>query len=315
MRACYFVQSHRDPAQVVRLVATIRRSSPTAYVLVGHDCRRCELTRRDLPQSADIDLFHPPGPIERGRLSLLSPYFLAVDRLLASGVDFDWLVYLSGQDYPTRSLGRAEASLRASGADGFLRFWPAFAPDNPWGRRRQGVFRYGFQYAEAPRWAGWLLRRLRFVNRLQSSVHLHLVYGHLVGRRARRTPFGPDRTCYAGTQWTTLRRPCVEYLARVRRESPALVAYYERTICSDESLVQTLLVNARRFDLRDDDLRFADFHGSRSGSPRILTAADFERLRSGPWHFARKFDPAVDTAILDRLDEWLTVGGEAGSGA
>jgi hypothetical protein len=302
-RACYFVQSHRAPEQVARLVSTIRRSSPSAYVLVGHDPRRCALERADLPAGGDVDLFQVEGPVERGRLSLLAPYFRAIGRLDEQGVDYDWLVYLSAQDYPTAPLARSEAFLRGSGYDGFLSYWPAFEPVNPWGRRRQGVLRYAYQYREAPRWLARALPALRFVNRLQSRWHLHLTYGPLVGRRARRTPFGPERICYAGKQWSTLSRPCVEYLAEQLAAEPELVAYYANCICADESLVQTILVNARRFRLEADDLRYVDFRGSITGSPRTLTVADYDTMTRARYQFARKFDPAVDAAILDRLDE------------
>jgi hypothetical protein len=302
-RACYFVQSHRGPEQVARLVATIKASSPDAYVLVGHDARHSALSRADLPALPGLDLFHVEGPVQRGRLSLLSPYFQAIDRLVAAGVDYDWLVYLSGQDYPTASLARSEASWRASAYDGFLTYWDAFGHDNPWGRKRQGVLRYGYRYTDTPPWTFPALRALRFLNGLQSVFHLHSTYGPKVGVRARRTPFGADRVCYAGSQWTTLSRPCVEHVVERLRAEPELIAYYERCICADESLVQTVLVNSGKFRLAPDNLRYADIGSRRDGVPRTLTLADYDTLSDDRCQFARKFDPAVDAAILERLDE------------
>jgi hypothetical protein len=305
MRVCYFVQSHRGPAQIARLVATLKRGSPGAHVLVGHDARRCALDRRDLPDVRGVDLFVAPPPIERGRLSLLGPFWRALDRLADQGVEYDWLVYLSGQDYPTRPVAESEAFLAGSGADGFLRWWPAFAAGGPWGRRRQGVFRYGYQYRDLSPLAGRVARALRFVNRLQRRVHLHFTYGPRFGLQARHSPFGDRLTCYAGKQWTTLGRACVEYLRQAVRRETELLAYYDRTICPDESVVQTLLVNAGRFRLINDDLRFADFTASRDGSPRTLGVADLEALARGGQHFARKFDAESDARILDLLDQRL----------
>ena len=302
-RACYFVQSHRGPEQVARLVATIKAASPASYVLVGHDSSRTALARADLPDLPDLDLFQVDGPVERGRLSLLSPYFQAIDRLAAAGVDYDWLIYLSGQDYPTASLVRSEAFWRASGCDGFLTYWDAFARENPWGKKRRGVVRYGYRYRTAPRWLVPWLPALRFFNRFQSRYHVQLNYGPFVGVRVRRGPFGPGRICYAGSQWTTLSRPCVDYLAERVRADRELVDHYAHCICADESLVQTVLVNAGRFQLAEHHLRFVDFSQSRDGSPRTLTLADYETLADDRYQFARKFDPAVDAAILDKLDQ------------
>jgi hypothetical protein len=304
-RFCYFVQSHREPAQIARLVATLKRLSPSAHVVVGHDARRVALERRDLPDLPGIDLFAVRGPVERGELSLLAPYFQAIDRLAERGVDYDWLVYLSAQDYPVRSLFESERALTASKRDGYLLWWEAFSPENPWGRKHTGRVRYLFRYRRlADRWAPWL-RPLRFVNGWQSLVHLHFTYGPRVGLRARRPPFRDGFVCYAGTQWTTLRRRAVERLVATLRDRPELAAYYERTICSDESLVPTILVNDGGLDLANDSLRYVDMRGSRTGSPRTLGVDDFAELTSGRYQFARKFDPAADAAILDRLDDYL----------
>src|SRR4029079_10617082 len=106
--------------------------------------------------------------------------------------------------------------------------------------------------------------------------------GVRVGVRALRTPFGGDRVCYGGRQWTTLRRACVEHLRETLRREPALVDHYRRTVCPDESLVQTVLVNARRFRLTNDDLRYADFDGDPDGHPRVLGAAGPARITTPP---------------------------------
>ena len=303
MRVAYFVQSHRDPAQVARLLGTLRRGSPEAHLMVGHDRRHSTLSPADLPPG--VDLFFPPPPIERGELSLLSPYFLALERLAEQRIDFDWLVYLSGQDYPTQPLARSEAFLAAAEVDGFLVHWEAFAPVTPWGRRRQGRVRYAFQYRKlAPRWTRWV-RWLRPLNRVQTFVHLHTTYGPRLGVRARTTPFGPQRICYAGFQWTTLRRSAVDFLRASLRSERALLDYYARCICPDESLVQTLLINRPELRFANQSLRFVDVAGSRDGRPRTLGRADLPALADPRVHFARKLDAAAEPELLARLDERL----------
>ena len=155
-----------------------------------------------------------------------------------------------------------------------------------------------------PRWALPALRLLRSLNGVQSLVHVHLVYGPRIGIRARRTPFDAGRICYAGWQWTTLRRACAEsVLAGVERERE-LIDHYRRTICPDESLVQTLLVNDGRFRLIDDNRRYADTGGP-DGRARLLGVADLDEIISGRYDFARKFDLGHDARVLDMLDERL----------
>jgi hypothetical protein len=236
-------------------------------------------------------------------MAQLRPYFAALHRIAATGFDADWVVYLSAQDYPTQPLAALATRLASSGADGFLTWWEAFGRDNPWGRRRQGLYRYAYRYAPAPRWLAPHLGALRFVNRLQRAIHIQTTYGPLVGRRARRTPFSERRVCYAGSQWTILARPCIEFLAEALHRERELLAHYERCLVPDESVVQTLLVNSGRFRLINDSLRYQEVGGNRDGSARVLTAADLPALADPRYFFARKFAVETDESVLDRLDE------------
>jgi hypothetical protein len=303
MRVCYFIQNHLAPPSACRLVRTIQRSSPQSFILVGHDEFAGHCPASELRQAAEVEVFAFREPAKRGYFSLLQPYFDAVDWLAARGIDYDWLVYLSAQDYPARPLRDFEALLETTGHDGFLRFWDAADPVNPWGRRHQGVIRYHYQYFDAPACSRPVLRLLRAGNRWQPFIHVHLTYGPRVGvRRRRLMPFCETFRCYAGTQWTVLRRACAEYVAGRVRGGDGLIQWMRRTVCPDEAVVQTLLVNSGRFRLSNDDLRYVDLTGSRSGRPRTLTARDLPVVTSGPYYFARKFDAGAGSEVLDLLD-------------
>ena len=306
MRICYFIQNHLGPAQASRLIRTLRRFQPESFVVVGHDPFAGHCGAAELRRALDVDVLEAREPARRGYLSLLHPYFDAVEWLGERGIDYDWIVYLSAQDYPTRPLASLETLLATSGYDGFLRFWDAAAPVNPWGRRRQGVIRYHYQYFDAPRWLAPALPFVRWCNRVQSLMHVHLVYGPRIGLRRKPTPFDGGLPCYAGFQWTTLRRACAEHVLERVRTDRELMGWFGRTICPCESVVQTVLVNTGRFNLCNDDLRFADFTGSRNGRPRTLTADDIPLITGGTYHFARKFDPERDARVLDLLDERIS---------
>lgn len=303
MRVCYFIQNHLGPFQVRRLVEAVRRSRPDSFLLIAHDEFAGHGSAGELRQAVGVDVFATREPAKRGYFSLLEPYFDAVDWLSVHGIDYDWLVYLSAQDYPTQPLRDFEALLASTRYDGFLRFWDAADPVNPWGRRRQGVVRYHYQYSDAPIWARSALPLLNKVNKLQPLVQCHLTYGPRIGiRRRRRQPFNDTFRCYAGTQWSVLRRTCAEYVAERVRSGDPLIQWLRRTVCPDEAVVQTLLVNSGRFQLADDDLRYVDMSGTRDGRPRTLTVEDLPVLTSGPYFFARKFDAAGSSDVLDLLD-------------
>jgi hypothetical protein len=296
----YFVQSHRQNAQVLRLLERLRTGSPGAAIVVGH-CPTAEPLDEARLRELDVLSFRHARKGERGYWSLLEPYFRAVELLAERGVGYDWLVYLSGGDYPLQPIATTEAQLAASRLDGYLT-WRRWDEPGEDGRRLQGRVRYFYRYTDRPDVARWLplLHRL---NKLQPWFHVHLTYGPRVGRRLWHVPELRGRTVYRGSQWTTLRRACAERLASTVRDEPDLVRYFERTICPDEAFAQTVLVNDPALRLANDSLRYVEQVQGRDGHPPVLVLGDAPKLAASGKQFGRKLDPDVDAAILDWLDE------------
>lgn len=302
VRVAYFVQSHRSPRQVERLLGALRRGSPDALLVVGHCPAGEPLNTAVLDELGALHFTHRQR-CHRGYWSLLEPYFDAVELLSRQPGDYEWLVYLSGQDYPIRPLAELEAMLTSTEYDGFLTWRPMDAL-SPEGRRRQGRIRYLYRYFELPGWER-LLRFVRPFNRLQNAFNVHLTYGPRLGIRKRYPGAASGHYPFIGSQWTTLRRHCAEKLLASARSRDEVVAHFERTVCPDEAFAQTVLINDGSFRLCNDNLRFADFQGSRDGHPRTLTRADCPALVAASYYFARKFDLDVDAAALDWLDAHL----------
>jgi len=301
---CYYVQSHRDPEQIYRLVRTLRRGSPRAPIVVWHDFTRCDLDPAPLAALPDVHLLRPSWPQLRGGFSCQTqPYLAVVDWLERAGIAYDWLVNLTAQDYPVTPLPRIEAFLDAAACDGFIRYWDVLSPESPWSRRKARA-RYWYRYRRLPPGAEPWLRAARRLTRLL-PLHFYLDYGPLLGTRVWRPPFHAGFRCYGGWTFFSLRRRAVLYLRDFLAEHPEVLRHYRATVAPEESIVQTVLVNSKRFDLVDDDLRYADYARAHKGSPRTLTTADLPRLASGRYHFARKFDLGVDREVLDRIDREL----------
>jgi hypothetical protein len=306
-RCCYFVQTHRDPGQIHRLVATLRRGSPHSEVVVRHDFGAAPL---DWGPSAGLPRTHllrSSYPQRRGTFSgQAQPLLDTIAWLQERGIDYDWLVTLTGQDYPVSPLADFERRLEGESGewDGYLRYWDVRSAESPWAFRKP-YRRYWYRYRRLADRAMPVLRWLRPLSRAVPGVHLSLDYGPFVGVRAWRTPWSRSFRCFGGWTWFTLRRAAVDYLTDYLREHPQLLEFYRRTMSPEESLVPTVLANSDRFRLRNDDLRYIDYAGARRGVPRTLTGADLPLLAGGRFAFARKFDLSVDANVLDLIDRDL----------
>lgn len=304
MRVCYLIQSHKNPEQIYRLVRTLKRGSPEAIVLVSHDSSASSLDTRPLAELLDVEVF-AHGPVARGDFSVLDNYLLAVAWLFENGVPFDWLVNLSAQDYPVQPLAGIEEFLATTEYDGFVEHFDVLSPESHW-PAHEGYSRYHFQYRKWKVHFGErlqdILRPIKIVNRLQPFFRVNISYDLMLGLRSAAVPFGAQFVCYGGSFFATLSRKCVDYLRRFMAEHPEVVAYYRRTSVPDESLLPTILVNNRALRICNDNRRYYDFRGTRNGHPKVLSAADFEKMVVSDCHFARKFDPRQDSRVLDRLD-------------
>jgi hypothetical protein len=220
------------------------------------------------------------------------------------GIVYDWLVTLTAQDYPTKPLAESEQLYAESRADGFLRHWDVESPASPWPLHKPRR-RYWYQYLRLDDSAMRWLRAAKVVSHLVPGTFVSLYYGPYVGARAWRTPWKNGFRCYGGWAWGALRREAAGYVVDYLDANPELVAFYRRVMSPEESILQTVLCNSGRFTLVDDDLRYLDYAGSKTGSPRVITVEDVPRLAAGPWCFARKFDLSVDRQVLDRIDAEL----------
>src|SRR5581483_3969286 len=317
-RSCdvvYLILSHSNPEQVVRLAARLLRDNDSAHVVVHHDYSRSHLDASGLKAGVDV-LSHTQG-IAWGSFELV----LATLRSLAwveENLDYKWLVFISGQDYPLRPLPEIQEFLLSSDSDGFIakprRVEYRFRDEG--GGRDYWSARYFYRYYQLPPLrrslspaATKLVRNVEvFIRSRQPLVFLWAMpdgKGTLVGLRSIRHPFRNGFECHCGSQWFTLSRTAIQTMLRVADERPDLLEYYRRTFIPDESFFNSLLLSRRELRIRFDSLRYVRMAPPWYAHPETLTADDLEPLTTSGAHFARKFDTRVDARILDELDRRL----------
>lgn len=193
-------------------------------------------------------------------------------------------VVLSGQDYPLVPPDAIQAFSQHNPERSFVSTWEL--PTPMWGRRGgMERVRYWHQPIRGRRF------RLPIPRRLPSGI----------------TPFG-------GSAWSMLSRRAIEDLNRFTSHRPDVVRFYRHTWIPDEMFIHTALMNARSArEIVNENLWFMDW-GDGGKHPRVLDADDSDALleaageeseTGGPARaklFARKFDAAADSTILDVLD-------------
>jgi hypothetical protein len=197
--------------------------------------------------------------------------------LLKLRIPFDYLVLLTGQDYPIKSNGYISRFLGRHYRMYFVDHIPL--PHHDWensGKDREQL---------------WLLRVL----------HRHVRILPPCGLLRRRVP--TDMSLFGGSSYWCITRQCAEYIHAFVAEHPDYARFFKYVDVPDELFFQTILINSPLRDtIVNDDLRHIVWRDPSAGSPAVLTEVDFAGLASSSKLFARKFDTRVDKRVLDRID-------------
>jgi hypothetical protein len=304
----YFIASHVHPPQIERLVRACRSGSPDSRVLVHHDYNVSHLDPASVTKYGNVDLIPAENAVGWGSFGTCA-LILRCMRWLLDHHEFDWVVHLSGQDYPIRPLADIENDLARSTYDGYLLSYPVELLS--WD---VGPSRYLYQYYNMPKVKGWRtvcqwVRRHR--EKRLSVGQLPLANVAVDQERVRlgfRGFFGPFREgfrCYKGSSWWCLNRTSVKYMTQYAEEHPKLIQYYRRVqFAPNESFYPTILLNNPELNLvANDHRRLIRWTHPETGHPDVLTSADMGAIMSSGKDFARKIDSRGDPRILDLLDE------------
>jgi hypothetical protein len=293
----YLVVSHRNPEQVLRLVAALREG-PSSEVVVRHDDRRSHLPQAEV-EDLGAHLLDDGIEVDWGSFSYLRMLLAALEWMLER-LDPDWLLVLSGQDYPIRPLAEVEAFLEAAAEDAFLgSAWQLDTTSRPGPRREEFFLRYAYRHYAVPRSTP---RPPNAVRRLLYARDLPGGLGRRLGVRRVRLPFGPGLRCYVSTDWLTLSRRAAVAVTEHARDEPGLMRFWRRTIIPSEAFFATALLNDPALHIARWDRRFVLFPGPEAPHPEVLRHRDLDRLLASDAYFARKFDATVDGEVLDELD-------------
>jgi hypothetical protein len=313
-KVVYFVASHVHPPQVVRLVRALRTGGSHSRVLIHHDYRVSDLDPASVECFGNVDVLLPPSPVQYGGFGSCMMVLRAM-RWLIERRNFDWVVYLSGQDYPIRPLAAIEQSLGETSYDGFLD--AVKIDDAQW---FLGIERYLYRYYNLPNIPGlgrlrnFLARRGRSeLARGNRKPRFHVPkdrWGKMkLGVRPLFGPFSQQFPGYVGSSWWTLSRTAIEFMLDFVHKNPALSQHYWRVLFApNESFLLTVLLNNPQLRLTTrDNRRFIQWTHPETGHPDLLEEKDFEALAASGCDFARKIDERVSPGLVDRLDRSIGV--------
>ena len=278
-RIAYVISAYKYPDQLGRLVR--RLSTPNASFFIHVDRKTFpRVFRAMVEQTEDVPdvRFLPRHVCHWGGFGHVRASLKGLSEAIEGDVPFDYLVLLTGQDYPLRSPTEIEDYLGNAGGLSFMNHWPL--PHAPWGKRGG-------------------LERLE-------DWHLVTFFRAHVALPLRRSLPG-DLVPYGGGAYWCFSRQLTEYVNDFVTRNPGYVHFFQHALIPDEHFFHTIVLNSPlRETVVNDNLRFIDW--SEVPGPTVLRMEHLPQLLDSGKLFARKFDAGVDAQILDALDRCIVEG-------
>jgi len=282
MKISYLIFVHKNFAQIQRLISNLNDEGVNFFIHISETgdavYQECTEGFADFP---NVHFIKNRFKIWWGTFSLVDAILSSVREIVYSGVDYERLVLLSGQDYPIKSNEFIRSFFIRNSDKNYIEYFSLSAP-NKWTNAsgyfndKQRIENYYFTY--------------------RSKVICIPV--------KRKLPY--SFTPYGGSLWWNLNKECIEYMIGFIENAHKFIDFMKHTYIPDEVFFQTLLLNSpMRSTIVNTDLRYINWEKANPTPPAVLMSEDFDTLSASTALFARKFDMDHDPKIFDLVDQNL----------
>jgi len=277
MKIAYIILAHKYPEQLIRLIHRLNTEKASFFVHVDKKTDKIIYNQivENLNGLSNVYFLNRNKAYWAFFSSMLNPTVRGIDEMFKRNVPFDYVILLTGQDYPLKSNKQIEKVLQENKGKVFMRYHSI--PSDCWINEKGGLDRIEYR-------------------------HFYFFDRHFIFPIKRKFPkvFKP----YGGNAYWCLPKECAEYVRNLIKQNPSFFNFFKHVFAPEEIFFQTVILNSPFKDsVINNDLRYIDWPDKNPSHPKILCKEDFEKLLRSSSLFARKFDITVDADILDMIDK------------
>jgi hypothetical protein len=290
MKIAYLIFAYKNPCLIKRTIERLKSENCAFFIHID--------AKIDIGQFSEIcgeNVFFTKQRVmvHWAEFSGNEAILLLMREALARAERYDYLVLLSGSEYPLRSSDYIEDFFERNRGAEFMTLSKMPAPGKP--LSRLNTIRYPSTKPVR-----------RFIFRALAKIGL--------AKRDYRKYFGGLEP-YSGITWWALSREACQYLVEFRQQNGGLAAFFEKAFAPEETYFHTILANSPFGNRMRRSLLFEDWsaggaHPAMINEQHIAAFQKVDEVSKDDLHgpgellFARKFSDET-SHLLDLVDEMI----------
>lgn len=293
IKHAYLISAYKEPAQLRRLMSVLDADNVAFFLHIDKKSDDKPF-REALTGFNDKIRYIKREKIGWGDFGIVKAAISGFKAINENG-DYDYLHFLSAQDYPIKSRNEIDAFFAENDGKSFLSYFSL--PDDNW------------NFGGMNRIQDYYIGDLRNQNRFQrKSLDWFNRFVRKTGIFKRKHP--ANLKPFGGEGALTLHKSAVGYILEFLKNNPRFLNFHKYSFSPSEMIFHTILLNAADEQLQknlvNNLLWYIDWSRTGGGgSPATFGIEDFENIKSSDKLFARKFDIKYDSKILDLIDKEL----------
>lgn len=306
MKIAFLILAHDNPQHLRRLIAALQGADSSFFVHIDGKRRLSDVRVPSLP---NVHCVSPRSCVYWGRFSMVQATLRLIDAALGAAPSPDYLVLLSGVDYPICPTTHIFRFFEKHNGNQFINMvrMPNTAADKT-------LLRLELHCVQVPPTPPGLTLLNRALFKV-ASIATDLLAKQVGYRRDFRKAIAPCEP-YGGGQWWAITADAARHIQRFVRDRPEFVRFFRHTLIPDETFFHTILGNSEFASRLRHSVAFADWSRPYGRHPAYIDEEHlslFERQRpfrvadafgEGDILIARKFCDASGP-LVDRIDRVL----------
>ncbi|WP_341525179.1 beta-1,6-N-acetylglucosaminyltransferase [Nostoc sp. UHCC 0302] len=298
MNLAYLVLAHNTPNHLCRLINAL--NSPDVHFFIHIDYKSDNLPFLEKINHQNVTFIQNRVSVYWGEFSQVEAILNLIKEALNNQNKFDYLILMSGSDYPLKSAKYINYYLTARVGTEFINL--VEMPNPKAGKTLERFYKYQPQ----------TLSNERFYKVIKLVLYV-LINKVLRWRRNYKKVLGNLKP-YGGSTWWVLSADACQYILSFTETNPEIVNFFKNTWSPDESFFHTIIGNSKFRTKAAKNLTFAQW--KKLKNPEFI---DMEQLQillskdkiiatntntSNEFLFARKFkDESLE--LTDFIDNWI----------